>query len=125
MKTILIMVGIILTFNPYRITAMESASFSIVTNVISGGGAPMSSASFQTIFTLGQPSPITRTDSTNLKLNSGFWHTMMVKDNCIWDIYNDGDGDVDGLDLYRFLNPYGGSDLESFATEFGRTDCSN
>ena len=39
----------------------------------------------------------------------------------------DGDGDVDGSDLGSFAQEFGGtmfeSDIETFSTEFGRTDC--
>jgi len=116
--------GIILAFWQPGFAAMGSLNYTIPTSVISGGGVPMGSAGFQTNSTLGQPSSITPVSSTNFKVNPGFWYTM-IKINCIWDIYNDDDGDVDGLDLNQFLNSYDESDLESFATEFGRTDCSN
>ncbi|MCD4720192.1 MAG: hypothetical protein K8S13_10095 [Desulfobacula sp.] len=53
--------------------------------------------------------------------------------SCFWDIepISYGDGDVDGSDLKEFVSGFGGtsgytvSALESFAGEFGRTDCFN
>jgi hypothetical protein len=44
-------------------------------------------------------------------------------DLCLED--RDEDGDVDGSDLYLFLGGFSGSGsaLESFAVDFGRTDC--
>ena len=106
---------------------ISSTSYTITTTVLSSGGTPMSSTNYQTNFTLGQPSPIVITDSTNFTLNSGFWYTM-VQVSCIWDF--EPDGDVDGLDLDSFIDGYGPtgyneSDLESFRTEFGKTDCPN
>ena len=46
--------------------------------------------------------------------------------SCLWDY--DGDGVVDGYDLWRFLEDYvagtvNADDLTDFANEFGRTDC--
>jgi hypothetical protein len=37
---------------------MSSANYRITTTVMSGGGAPMASTSFQMNSTLGQPSPL-------------------------------------------------------------------
>nr|WP_319395631.1 hypothetical protein [uncultured Desulfobacter sp.] len=44
---------------------------------------------------------------------------------CSWDVEPDtGDNDVDGLDLYHFVNStFDLLDQEGFASEFGRTDC--
>lgn len=103
---------------------MSSTRYTITTNVISGGGSPMNSTNFQMNSTLGQPSPLTPAVSINFNSNPGFWHTILIA-YCLWDIYSDDDGDLDGLDLYRFLNPFDGSDLEGFSKEFGRTDCHN
>ena len=102
---------------------MSSASYAIPTSVMSGGGAPMGSASFQSNATLGQPSPPGITSSTSHDLYAGFWYTMSIS-NCIWDL--DIDGDVDGLDLNLFIHPpYNAPDIENFGSEFGRTDCLN
>jgi len=113
---------IFMAFQVPVFASMGSENYTIISSVMSGGGAPMSSASHQNNATFGQSSPITFTSSTSYELYPGFWY-MMPKSNCIWDIYNDGDGDVDGFDLHHFLNPFYESDLESFTTEFGRTDC--
>jgi len=103
--------------------AMGSANFTIPTSVMSGGGAPMGSGSFQSNGTLGQPSPLQPAPaaSTNFDLYPGFWYTMFIS-NCIWDL-DPVDGDVDGSDLYRFIDSHGASDIENFGSEFGRTDC--
>ena len=97
------------------IAGMESANFSIPTSVVSGGGSPASSTNFQTDATLGQPSPLMDTAdppySTIYDLYPGFWYTVAAEpmDACEGDF--DNDGDVDG------------SDLATFAADFGRTDC--
>jgi hypothetical protein len=45
--------------------------------VISSGGIPMGSATFQANSTLGQPSPIAGTiSSVNFSIDSGFWHSI-------------------------------------------------
>lgn len=56
---------------------MTSSSFQIPSSVISGGGIPISSTSFQTNSTLGQSSPITGPIlSTNFRVESGFWNSI-------------------------------------------------
>jgi len=122
LKLYFTVVSVVLLFSQSGFAAMGSLNYSIPTSVISGGGTPMSSVSYKNNTTLGQSSPITFTSSTSYNLYPGFWYTM-AKSNCIWDINNDGDGDVDGFDLHHFLNPFDESDLENFTTEFGRTDC--
>ncbi len=123
-KTYFAIIGMMLIINITTAAAMESANYSIKTNVMSGGGSPMTSASFRGNQTLGQAVISAPVSSVGYDLYAGFWYTL-PKSNCIWDIYNDDDGDVDGLDIHHFLNPFDESDLESFSTEFGRTDCSN
>jgi hypothetical protein len=44
-----------------------------------------------------------------------------IQNECSEDI--DQDGDVDGLDQVEFIAQFNGSDLETFASEFGRIDC--
>ena len=133
------------------VAEMGSANYRIPTSVMSGGGAPMTSDSYQTDSTLGQPSPLmdpaNPPGSTNYDLYPGFWHTVelgLVVDPCEGDF--DDDGDVDGSDLAVFAADFGrtdccepgaepcegdfdsdcdvdGSDLAVFAADFGRTDC--
>ncbi len=59
---------------------MQSANYSITTSVLSGGGAPMGSANYETSATLGQPSPLMDPadppGSTNYGLYPGFWYTV-------------------------------------------------
>ena len=93
---------------------MSSANYSIPSSVLAGGGGAMSSGNFQTISTAAQPSPLEvlgYTDSTNFYLYPGFWNTVaiVIPEACEGDF--DEDGDVDG------------SDLATFAADFGRTDC--
>lgn len=119
------MVGMVLVFLHPGFAAMGSSNYVIPTSVLSGGGAPMSSAGFQTNFTLGQSSPISQTFSGDYTFYSGFWYTL-TKTYCFWDF--EPDGDVDGMDLETFIQGFGsggydGSDLESFVTEFGKTEC--
>ena len=126
---------------------MGSTNYRIPTSVLSSGGAPMSSGSFQNNATLGQPSPLM--DSSNPPYSAsydnypGFWYTVGAAppiNDCSGDFNNDGD--VDGSDLATFAEDFGrtdcagdcegdfngdndvdGSDLATFATDFGRTDC--
>jgi len=94
---------------------MESANYRIPTSVMSGGGAPMSSANFKTNATLGQSSPLMDPAnapwSPNYDLYPGIWYTieMAAIDWCEGNF--DGDSDVDG------------SDLAVSAADFGRTNC--
>ena len=56
---------------------MASSSFQIPTSVISSGGIPMVSASFQVNSTLGQSSPINvQILSTNFRVEPGFWNSI-------------------------------------------------
>jgi hypothetical protein len=126
---------------------MSSTNYRISTTVISSGGTPMSSSSFQSNATLGQSSPLM--DAGNLPHSTsydnypGFWYTVDATpsiNDCSGDFNNDGD--VDGSDLATFAEDFGrtdcagdcegdfngdkdvdGSDLATFATDFGRTDC--
>ena len=93
---------------------MSSTNFKITSSVLSGGGGAMSSGNFQTTSTVAQPSPLEMSEyahSTNFNLYPGFWNTvaMVVPNPCEGNF--DGDSDVDG------------SDLATFAADFGRTDC--
>jgi len=59
---------------------MQSDNYSIPTSVLSGGGVPMKSASYEANSTLGQPSPLMDPadppGSANYELKPGFWHTV-------------------------------------------------
>ena len=108
-------VAFILGFTLVARAEMGSENYYIPTSVISGGGAPMSSESYHTNATVGQPSPLMDPAdppySTNYALYPGFWYAieLVAIDLCEGDF--DGDGDVD---VY---------DLAIFAAEFGSTDC--
>lgn len=105
--------------------AMSSNSFKITPMVISGGGGQMASGSFSTLTVLGQPSPVMESgmepSSTQYYLYPGYIYTFAAGSFCSRD--NDQDGDVDGLDLYEFTNPFDSTHLGEFVDQFGRTDC--
>jgi hypothetical protein len=96
---------------------MTSASYVISSTVMSGGGVVMTSTNYRANGTLGQPSPLMNpTDppvSISYNLQPGFWYTLEMEpiDLCEGDF--DDDLDVDG------------SDLATFAADFGRTDCAS
>ncbi len=131
----IVAIGILTVFNQSSFAAMESTNYSITSSVLSGGGAPISSESFQVNSTLGQSSPITPSDSTDFEAYPGFWYTL-TQPFCPWDLdprYPNGDGDVDGLDVDTFIQNFGPedsekydlNDLNGFASEFGKTNCSD
>ena len=55
---------------------MQSPNYRIPTSVFSGGGAPTGSTNYQTDSTLGQPSPIGISSSSNYINHPGFWPTI-------------------------------------------------
>jgi hypothetical protein len=77
--------------------AMSSANYKLPWDVLSGGGGERSSASYSLGDTLGQPSATGLSQSTNYRLESGFWHSIPVT-GCIPGDANE-DGVVDFLDL--------------------------
>jgi hypothetical protein len=105
---------------------MSSANYRITTTVMSGGGSPMASSSYQLNGTLGQPSPLVNDPlmppfSDNYEMLTGFWYTL---GGCYWDLEPvSRDGDVDGADLAEFLNAFDAASVPSFAAEFGRIGC--
>ena len=99
----------------------SSENFTMRSHVVSGGGGYMTSENYGSGHTLGQAVISGPVSSSTYDLYAGFWYTLYPRE-CIWDM--EPDGDVDGSDLYLFLSPsYESSDLESFTSEFGRTDC--
>jgi hypothetical protein len=129
-------------------TEMSSGSYAISSTVMSGGGTPMTSASYTANGTMGQPSPlmdpVDPPISTSYDLYPGFWYTLLTApiDSCEGDF--EPDGDVDGTDLSVFAQEFGrtdcgsgppcegdfdvdgdvdGTDLSIFAADFGRIDC--
>jgi hypothetical protein len=90
---------------------MQSDNYSIPTSVLSGGGEPMTSASYQTDATLGQPSPVTDSSSANYGLNPGFWYTVELEaaEVCECDLNTDGT-----CNMFDWI---------IFAPDWGRTDC--
>jgi hypothetical protein len=78
--------------------AMSSANYNLPWDVLSGGGIEnRSSSSYILGDTVGQPSAIGLSGSTNHRLGSGFWYGISVTE-CIPGDAN-GDGVVDALDL--------------------------
>ena len=78
---------------------MSSTSYRISTTVISGGGNAMSSASYHTVSTLGQSSPVGSSASATYNNDSGFWHTLLMI--AVGDL--NGDGLVDLEDVISAL----------------------
>jgi hypothetical protein len=66
----------------YPGAAMESGSYKILSTVMSGGGAPMSSTSYSMNSTLGQPSPLMDPSdpptSTSYDNYPGFWYGAVI-----------------------------------------------
>ena len=124
--SIMLMITFIVSLAFSTQAQMASDNYRIPTSVLSGGGAPASSDSYQINNTLGQPSPLMDPNyppySTNYDLYPGFWYTIWIGfDFCLGDC--DHDGDVDGSDLAAIAADSGLLDLSVFAIEFGRTDC--
>ncbi len=57
--------------------AQSSTSYEIARSVMSGGGGRSSSASYDLMGTLGQPSPVEASESESYNLGSGFWGGMV------------------------------------------------
>ena len=117
---------LIFSFALAALADMGSANYRITTSVMSGGGAPMGSASYESDSTLGQPSPLMDPadppGSTNYWLDPGFWYTLeggigeCTELSCFAATYGlmsgdtgfngacdfEPDGDVDGSDLAVF-----------------------
>ena len=77
----------------------------------------MTSASYAANGTLGQPSPVMDPAnppiSLSYNLQPGFWYTLESEPIDLCEGNFDGDTDVDG------------SDLATFAADFGRTNCAS
>ena len=103
---ILFVVGLLAGLGmPAAADPMSSANYRITTTVVSGGGGPMDSTSFQINATLGQSSPlIDPADpplSAGYELLAGFWYTVGIEplvSACPADFEPDGDVDKDDLD---------------------------
>ena len=123
----LFLFGILIIIPPITIAGeMSSPNYRITTTVMSGGGGPMSSASFQMNSTLGQPSPLMEQDmdpySDNYGLLPGFWYTIGgFVGTCPGDF--DWDFDVDGADLFEYILDSGGIGLDVIAANFGKVNC--
>ena len=108
-------------------SGMQSANFRIPTSHFPGGGASMGSADFKMQSSSGQSSPLL--DATNppysssYELYPGYWYTLSAGmadcnlaafSSAFGSLSGDGnyslmcdfdeDGDVDGSDLYDFIN---------------------
>ena len=122
-----LILSFVFSFAVDAVAEMGSKNYRITTSVMSGGGAPMGSASYETDSTLGQPSPLMDPSdppwSTSYELFPGFWYTLETgvpectlpyfaaafgsvsgdtNYNSVCDF--EPDGDVDGSDLAEFVN---------------------
>ena len=126
-RCLITILALILMFIPGQTAAdMSGTNYRIPTTVVSGGGGPMGSASFQTNGTLGQPSPLPDSAdppfSDSYDLYPGFWYTVAnIGLTCPGD--NNGDKDVDGSDLAAYIFDSGGLDLNDFVIDFGKVNC--
>ena len=75
------------------VAEMSSTNYRISPTVLSGGGGTMSSASFQAIITLGQPTPVVDCSSSSYGLYTGFWN-IVTKLVATGDINDDGTLDL-------------------------------
>jgi hypothetical protein len=119
-------VTLLLAAAPGAFGGMESDSYVIAADVVSGGGGTMTSDSYRLQSTIGQPSPLMDQDlppgSDAYELYPGFWYAFDAGPVCV-DLaafaasfgsldgnvnYNlscdlKSDGDVDGGDLGEFI----------------------
>ncbi len=77
--------------------SMSSTSYTVSDDVLSGGGGLIESTNYTMQSTLGQPSPIGSSSSTNYRHHAGFWRFMVT----LGDI--NGDGKIDLVDVIRVL----------------------
>ena len=126
-RCLITILALILMFIPGQTTSeMSSTNYRITTTVVSGGGGPMGSASFQTNGTLGQPTPLPDPAdppfSDAYDLYPGFWYTVANIGLTFPGDFN-GDRDVDGEDLVNYLIDDDGLQLWEFARNFGKVNC--
>ena len=105
---------------------MTSTSYTNSSAVLSGGGAPATSESYRINSTVGQSTPLMDWQdppfSDNFDLFPGFWYTVAAMGGfCPGD--DDGDKDVDGLDIKAYAVGAMTIGLDVVAADFGRTDC--
>lgn len=133
LRNIVIFTATLLFLLPGTVFSMQSAHFRISPTVMSCGGGIMTSASFSALTVLGQPTPLMDQDlapaSDSFILYPGYLYAFSTGTFCPWDLSDPLDGDVDGQDLYDFIDLYGSpggydaTHLPDFSTEFGRDDC--
>ena len=73
----------------------------------------MSSTNYRLVGTLGQPTPIGNSSSTNYGLDAGFWYTMLI--DTVGDV--NGDGTVNLEDVIAALQVVTGQSLGSVIKE--------
>ena len=76
---ILFVVGLLAGLGmPAAADPMSSANYRITTTVVSGGGGPMDSTSFQINATLGQ-SVVGLSSAGETQLSAGYWHAQAAE----------------------------------------------
>lgn len=128
LRTIVIFTATLLFLMPGTVFSMQSDHFRISPMVMSGGGGIMTSESFRAHTVLAQPTPLMDQDmapaSESFILYPGYLYAFSTGSFCPWDLSSPPDGDVDGQDLYQFIEDnFGPEFFEEFSTEFGRDDC--
>lgn len=98
-KSLLLCLAVVLTLAAQVTGAqMSSSSYRISTTVLSsGGGAPVSSASYGLVSTFGQSSPLGWSSSAGFIASSGFWFTLSQIE--LGDINDDGAVNLEDLIL--------------------------
>ena len=79
------MLFMIILFSAGLLSAAESANYAIDTDVLSGGGSECTSTNYFLMSTLGQPTAIGASTSTNYLNYAGFWYTLtQPQEACYW-----------------------------------------
>ena len=109
-----ILVLLLCLFVPMANAEMSSTSYKISTTIMSGGGGMMSSASFTSVSTAGQSSPLGHGSSASYRILPGFWYTLLLAIG-VGDV--NGDGAVNLEDVIAALQSVTGQTVGSMYLE--------